>query len=142
MTERVSNGDGPNEHGSMMPLLALLIFTGLVVLGLALDVALLGATYRRAAFAADAGAEAGAAMLSMDDAYAGTVVLDRAAAEDVAVNAALGTRAAKGRTATAGAELDRVCITVVDRYAPRIIGSLGLGPATVTVTACAEPGRG
>jgi hypothetical protein len=131
-----------DESGSMMPLLALLIFTGLVVLGLALDVALLGATYRRAAFAADAGAEAGAAMLSVDDAYAGIVVLDPAAAEQVAVEAAMAARTAEGRTVTAGAQPDRVCTTVVDHYTPRIIGSLGLGPATVTVTACAEPGRG
>lgn len=131
-----------NERGSMMPMLAVLIFTGLTVLGLALDVALLGATYRRAAFAADAGAEAGAAILSIDDAYAGTITLDPAAAGGVAVDAAMRARASEGRTATVLADPARVCITVADHYRPRIIGAFGLGPATVSVTACAEPGRG
>lgn len=131
-----------NERGSMLPMLGALIFTGLVVLGLALDVALLGATYRRAAFAADTGAEAGAAVLSVDDAYAGILALDPAQAEGVAVEAAVGARAAAGRTVSASADSARVCITVVDRYEPRLIGSLGIGPATVAVTACAEPGRG
>jgi len=131
-----------NERGSMLPMLGALIFAGLVVLGLALDVALLGATYRQAAFAADTGAEAGAAVLSVDDAYAGVLALDPVEAERVAVDAAVRARAAAGRTATASADPTQVCITVVDHYEPRLIGSLGIGPATVTATACAEPGRG
>ena len=60
-----------NERGSMLPFLGALFFVGFVLLGLALDTALLAATYREAAFAADAGAEAGAAQLESGAAYGG-----------------------------------------------------------------------
>ena len=48
-----------NERGSMLPFLGALFFVGFVLLGLALDTALLAATYREAAFAADACASCG-----------------------------------------------------------------------------------
>ncbi|GMQ85708.1 MAG: hypothetical protein BMS9Abin07_1276 [Acidimicrobiia bacterium] len=130
-----------NEKGSMLPFMAALFFVGLVVTGLALDVALLAATYREVAFAADVGAEAGAAELT-EAAYGETPLLDPSRAETTAVRAALAARPRSGRIAVAGADETGVCLTVTDRYEPRILGAIGIGPAEVTVEACAVPGRG
>ncbi|MGB5188360.1 MAG: hypothetical protein WBO84_14665, partial [Acidimicrobiia bacterium] len=93
-----------NERGSMLPYLGALFFVGFVVLGLALDTALLAATYREAAFAADAGAEAGAAQLESGAAYAGEVVLDRETAVAAAEAASLSARSRAGRTANAATD--------------------------------------
>ena len=130
-----------NERGSMLPFMAALIFVGLVVTGLALDAALLAATYREVAFAADVGAEAGAAELALD-AYSETPLLDPDRAEATAVRAALAARPRSGRLAVAGADVGGVCLTVTDHYQPRILGAIGVAPTEVTVEACAVPARG
>ncbi|MCH8129977.1 MAG: hypothetical protein IIC70_08775 [Acidobacteria bacterium] len=130
-----------NERGSMLPFMAALIFVGLVVTGLALDVALLAATYREVAFAADVGAEAGAAELAVG-AYSEAPLLDPGRAEATAVRAALAARPRSGRSAVAGADAAGVCLTVTDRYQPRILGGIGVAPTEVTVEACAVPSRG
>lgn len=122
----------------MLPFMAALIFVGLVVVGLALDVTLLAATYREVAFSADVGAESGAGMIIGD----GSLTLDRAQAERVGVAAALDARARAGRTAVADAGPDRVCVVVTDAYEPRILGAIGIGPTEISVEACAEPSRG
>lgn len=127
-----------NEEGSMLPYMAALIFVGLVVVGLALDAALLAGTYREVAFAADVGAETGAAMITDD----GSLTLDRIEAERVGVESALGARPRTGRTAAAAAGPDRICVVVTDSYEPRILGAVGIGPTEIAVEACAEPSRG
>jgi len=131
-----------NERGSMLPYLGALFFVGFVLLGLALDTALLAATYREAAFAADAGAEAGAAQLESGAAYGGEVVLDRATAVAVAEAASLSARSRVGRTATAATDGTEVCVVVVDHYEPRILGAVGIGEEGITVHACAAPRQG
>jgi hypothetical protein len=131
-----------NERGSMLPYLGALFFVGFVLLGLALDTALLAATYREAAFAADAGAEAGAAQLETGAAYGGDMVLDRRAAIAAAETASLAARSRVGRTARATTDGNDVCIVVVDHYEPRILGAVGIGAHGVTVQACAAPRRG
>ena len=131
-----------NERGSMLPYLGALFFVGFVLLGLALDTALLAATYREAAFAADAGAEAGAAQLETGAAYGGEVVLDRATAVSAAEAASLSARSRVGRTASAATDGTEVCVVVVDHYEPRILGAIGIGEEGITVQACAAPRRG
>lgn len=131
-----------NERGSMLPYLGALFFIGFVVLGLALDVSLLAATYREAAFAADAGAEAGAAHLDVASAYGGTTNLDRGSAVAAAETASLAARSRSGRTATATTDGVTVCVSVTDRFQPRILGSIGVGAQGVTVRACATPRQG
>ncbi|MCZ6461719.1 MAG: hypothetical protein O6705_05725 [Actinobacteria bacterium] len=130
-----------SERGSMLPFMAALIFVGLVVTGLALDAALLAATYREVAFAADVGAEAGAAELAVG-AYSETPLLDPGRAEATAVRAALAARPRSGRSAVASADVGGVCLTVIDQYQPRILGAIGVASTEVTVEACAVPGRG
>ncbi len=125
----------------MLPFMAALIFVGLVVTGLALDVALLAATYREAAFAADVGAEAGAAEVAAN-AYGDDPRLDADRAQATAIASALAARPRAGRTAVASADPDRVCVTVTDRYQPRILAAIGVGPEVITIQSCAEPRRG
>jgi hypothetical protein len=126
----------------MLPYLGALFFVGFVLLGLALDTALLAATYREAAFAADAGAEAGAAQLEAGAAYGGEMALDRATAIVAAEAASLSARSRAGRTANAWADGTEVCVAVVDHYEPRILGAIGIGGQGVTVWACAAPRQG
>jgi len=131
-----------NERGSMLPYLGALFFVGFVLLGLALDTALLAATYREAAFGADAGAEAGAAQLETSAAYGGAVVLDRASAIAAAETASLSAPSRAGRTANASTDGTEVCVVVVDHYEPHILGAIGIGEQGVTVQACAAPRQG
>jgi hypothetical protein len=93
------------------------------------------------AFAADVGAEAGAAELAVG-AYSETPLLDPGSAEATAVRAALAARPRSGRSAVATADVGGVCLTVVDHYQPRILGAIGVASTEVTVEACAVPGRG
>lgn len=131
-----------NERGSMLPYLGALFFIGFVVLGLALDTSLLAATYREAAFAADVGAEAGAAHLEVASAYEGTTRLDRGPAIAAAETASLAARSRSGRTAAATTDGTTICVSVTDRFEPRILGSIGVGTQGITVNACASPRQG
>lgn len=131
-----------NERGSMLPYLGALFFIGFVVLGLALDTSLLAATYREAAFAADAGAEAGASHLEVSSAYQGTTRLDRGPAIAAAETASLAARSRSGRTAVATTDGTTICVSVTDRFEPRILGSVGVGTQGITVNACASPRQG
>ena len=131
-----------NERGSMLPYLGALFFIGFVVLGLALDTSLLAATYREAAFAADAGAEAGAAHLDEASAYLGTTRLDRGHSIAAAEKASLAARARTGRTAVASTDGATICVVVTDRFEPRILGNIGIGTQGITVRACASPRQG
>jgi hypothetical protein len=126
----------------MLPYLGALFFIGFLVLGLALDTALLAGTYQEAAFAADVGAEAGAARLDALSAYAGGMQLDRPAALEAAEAASNAARSRAGRTATASTDGTSVCVVVTDHYEPRILGAIGIGTQGITVRACAVPGRG
>jgi len=126
----------------MLPYLGALILIGFIVLGLALDVTLLASTYREASFAADAGAEAGAAHLEIAAAYRGTTRLDAGSAIEAARTAALNARPRSNRTAVATTDGTSICVEVTDRYEPRILGSIGVGMHNVTVNACASPGKG
>jgi len=131
-----------NDRGSMLPYLGALIFVGLVVLGLALDVTLLAAVYREASYAADVGAEAGAARLDAASAYGGVMRLDRRSAIHAARSAAEAARPRENRTATASVDGTTVCVVVTDSYQPKILGGIGVGARTVSVRACAAPGKG
>ena len=131
-----------SERGSMVPLVGALAFTGLVIIALAADTALLAATYREVAFAADVGAEAGAAILDHDAAYDGSILLYHQAARETAARAALNARDRPARTVFASATDDRICVDVTQPHGTRFLGAIGVAPVTITVTACAEPRAG
>ncbi len=126
----------------MLPYLGALFFVGFVLLGLALDVALLAATYREAAVAADMGAEAGAAHVEATAAYDGELRLHETAAVTAAETASLRSRPRPGRSAAAATDGIEVCVVVTDRFEPRILGAVGIGREGVAVRACAAPRQG
>lgn len=129
------------EAGTALPMLLALVAAVLIVVALATDVVLYGATYREAAAAADAGAEAGAAVVAVDAAYGGTVSVAIEAARRTAVETATA-RPRPTRSAAATVTAGRVCVRVTERYRPRFLGGLGIGEAPIVVTACAVPRRG
>lgn len=126
------------EDGSLLPLFGALLFTSFVMVTLVVELTLLGFAYRSAASAADAAAEAGAAMLAEDRAYADDVALDvlRARDESIAVGTAL---ARSGAVVEVDATPLQVCVTVRDRQLPATLSVLGVSGVDITVNTCAEP---
>ena len=131
-----------SERGSILPMVAVLAFGGVIVLGLAFDLGRWASTWREAAFAADAGASAGAAMIDTDAAYRGTLALDPAVARATAIGAAGTARPRPSRTADADVEPSRICVTVRQPFRPTLLRAVGVGERTVTATACAVPAQG
>ena len=130
------------ESGSALPMVVGLAFAAFLTLLLAVEVGRWGATVREAAFAADAGAAAGAAMIDEAAAYRGSIQLDVLPAISVATSAANAARPRAERTATAVATTDEVCVTVTQPFVSRLLSFLGAEEATITSTACASPARG
>ena len=125
-------------HETVLCCIGAKAFVTFVVIGLVVELALLGATYRVVAGAADAGAEAGAAMLSEAHAYRSELVIDapRAVREaDRTASALAGLSAA----VDVDAQPLEVCVVVTRSYRPVTLAFLGLADVDVRVTSCAEP---
>ena len=129
------------NDGTVLPVLALLLVGGALAVALAVDLGRCGAAWREASFAADAGAEAGAAAIDPTAAYEGRLLLDPALAEQEAVAAALAARPRAGRTASAEAEATRVCVTVHQPFPPGLLASVAVG-RVIAAAACASPAQG
>lgn len=127
-----------DQRGSMLPMFGGLIFVSFIMIALVVELAMLGVAYRTTASAADASAEAAAAMLSERHAYASQIVVDPARATDEAlgvVRALVGS----GVDVEVDATPTHVCVTVEDRYEPSTLLFLGVSGVDVTATSCAEP---
>jgi hypothetical protein len=126
------------DRGAAHLTLVALLFGGTLMMGLAVDVARLGATWREATHLAATAAEAGAGWIDRSAARDGEIRLNRGEAEGAA------------RTvldeANQGGEIDatrrRVCVVVRMEVHPTLLTIVGAGPQTVTGRACAEPRRG
>ena len=129
------------ERGTVLPVLALLLVGGAMAVALAVEVGRCGASWREASFAADAGAEAGAAAIDREAAYAGLLLLDRDAAEEVAAAAALAARPRMGRRVSVAAGTNEVCVTVHQPFPPGLLSSVA-GGRVIAASACASPGQG
>ena len=89
-----------SDRGTVLPVLALLMVGGALAVALTVELGRCGAAWREASFAADAGAEAGAAHLDPGAVYSGRIRLDPAAAEEHRrATAALAVRPRVGRRA-------------------------------------------
>ena len=130
------------ERGSMLPAVLLLVVAGFLVLGLAVDLGRWADTWREAAFAADAGAGAGAATIDPAQAYRGLLRVDPGPAGAAASRAALAARPRPGRSVDVDASNTRVCVTVRQPFQPSILRAVGVGNRTVRVRACAVPAQG
>ena len=129
------------DRGTVLPVLALVMVGGALAVALSVELGRCGAAWREAAFAADAGAEAGAAILDPAAVYSGRVRLDPPAAEEAAVAAALALRPRVGRRAEAAASGTRVCVTVTQPFPPGLLTPFVHG-RPIAVSACATPERG
>jgi hypothetical protein len=131
-----------DERGTVTPVLVILLAAGVAALGLAVDLGRFAAAAREVAYAADAGAEAGAARIDRAGAYAGEIRLDPAEARAAALRGAQRARPRAGRTVEVFADRYRVCVTARLRVEPGLLRAFGVKPWTVASTACASPAVG
>ena len=130
-----------SDRGTMLPVLALIMVGGALAVALTVELGRCGAAWREASFAADAGAEAGAATLDPAAVYSGRIRLDPPAAQETAEAAALAVRPRPGRRAEAEATATRVCVTVTQPFPPGLLAPFVHG-RPIAVSACATPERG
>lgn len=130
-----------DETGSALPLVGGLLFIGLFVIALAVDLAVLAGVYRTIAATADLAAEAGAAMIDVDAAHRGETAIDvgRAAAEAIAVVERSGL--SRQNVAVDGDEA-RICVSVTTSQRPAMLAMIGARAVAVSVRSCAEPATG
>lgn len=126
------------ERGSVLPMLLGFVMAATIVLALAVDVTLYAAATREAAYAADAGAQAGATRIDEAARYRGELAIEEAAASAAANAAALEARPRTGRAVTVRTEPSRVCVTVTQPFAGRLVT---VSPQ-ISITACAVPVEG
>ena len=131
-----------DERGSVAPFLIVLLAAGVAALGLAVDLGRFAAQSREAAHAADAGAEAGAAVLDVDAAYAGRLQVDPEPAALVAADAAHRFRPRQGRSVDVEADHRSVCVTVRQQVTTGLLRVFGVAAWTVTARGCAIPASG
>lgn len=118
--------------------LSVLLFGSVIMLGLAVDLARVGAAWREASHLATTAAEAGAGWIDPAAALHDRLRLDRtrAAAAARAVAVAPDRRVGVSTSAT------RVCVSVAIPVRPTLLSLVGARLKTVAVTACAEPRKG
>ncbi len=131
-----------NERGTVSPVLVLLLAAGVAALALAVDLGRFAAVNREVAYAADAGAEAGAGRIDQAAAYRGEIVLDLRDAERVARRTVRRARGRYGRNVDVGVTPDVICVTVHRMFEPGLLRAFGVGPREVTATSCAAPRAG
>lgn len=130
------------ERGSALPGVLVVLMGGLLAFGLAYDLGRWGSTWREAAYAADAAAEAGAAMLDPAAAYADRLELDPDLARKTALEVGRAARPRPGRTVEVATSRDRVCVLISQPFRPTLMRMAGLSPAQVSARACASPRQG
>jgi len=126
------------DRGAVHLTLVALLFGGTLMMGLAVDVARIGATWRDATHVAATAAEAGAGWINRDAARDGEIRIARGQAEEAA-------RAVLDASNVVGdieATRRRICVVVHIEVHPTLLTIVGAGPETVSGMACAEPRRG
>lgn len=130
------------DRGSATPMVAVLVLGGALLLGVTVDLGRIAAVHAEARRAARAGAEAGAAVIDVEATYRGRVVVDTIRAPETARRAALASRPRPGRTATATADHETVCVRVRQPFEPGPARIAGADRIFVSATACASPQSG
>jgi hypothetical protein len=125
------------DRGAVHLTLVGLLFGGVLMLGLAVDMARFGAAWRDAAHLAATAAEAGAGWIDEPAAYAGELALDTIRASDAARAVARG----PGHRVAIAVDAARICVEVSIRVRPTLLAVVGAGSQRATATACAEPRR-
>lgn len=126
------------ERGAAHLTLVALLFGGMLMLGLAVDITRIGTAWREASHVATTAAEAGAGWIDEEAARADTIRIDatraRAAARAVAVG--------EGRLVNVTITADQVCVRVRIPVQPTLLALVGAAPKTVAALSCAEPRQG
>lgn len=130
------------DRGSVLPAIAVIALGGMLIIGIGIDLARWGASWREAAYAADVGAEAGAAMINETSALHGHVSIDEDLASAAAVNAALQARERNGRSATVAVIGEQVCVRVEQPFRATVARIAGAETLPIAVEACARPAQG
>lgn len=131
-----------DERGSVLPAIAVIALGGLLVMGIGIDLARWGASWREVAHAADVGAEAGAAMIDEGAIFVGELAVNEVLATETAVDAALRSRPRSGRTASVAVDGDQVCVLVRQPFRATVARVAGSETLLVAVEACARPAQG
>lgn len=128
-----------NDRGYGSVLALALLLGGVLLIGVAIDVARVVVAWREASFVAHTSAETGAGWVTPGRLYAGALVVDEPVAREMA-----------GRYARSVGVTDvavdsgpfSVCVTVRNHVEPGITQLIGATPRSVLATACAEPRQG
>ncbi|MBT8197821.1 MAG: hypothetical protein KJO84_04890 [Acidimicrobiia bacterium] len=126
----------------MTPIIGVILFVGIVMLAVTVEIGRWATTARTAMAAADAGARSGAAALDTSFAYDGRIVLNPMQAKSRAEASALSHPAPTIVRANARATQDEVCVTVTAEFVAGIGRVFGLDDRIVAVTSCAAPRTG
>ncbi len=116
----------------------MLLFGGVLLIGVAVDVTRLIATWRETAHLAATAAETGAGWVQSEDLYLGELILDPDAAERAAHEVA----GADDRAVDVTVTPSEVCVTVEQEVSPGVASLVGIGSKVVMATACASPRQG
>jgi len=130
------------ERGSVLPAILALAFGGLLLLGVAMDLTMWASSHREVAFAADAGAQAGAAAVSEEALRDGQLAIEETAARASAIEAATSSRPRMDRNVTVFVGADQVCVVVEQPFSSGVLAVLSMGSGSVRGSACAIPSRG
>jgi hypothetical protein len=125
------------DRGAVHLTLVALLFAGTLMLGLAVDIARFGATWRDASHLAATAAEAGAGWIDVARAYDGEIVLDPVAAR----NAAHAVADAPEHQVETEITNGRICVSVSVRVRPTLLTLVGATSKWATAASCAEPRR-
>jgi hypothetical protein len=132
------SGPTVDERGFGAVLALALALGGVLLVGLATDVARLLAAWQEASHVAHTAAEVGAGWVDPLALYEGSLTIDRTSAQRESRRFLVGA----GLEGSVDARSDRVCVSVWSEVEPGLIRFVGAGFQTVAVTACAEPRRG
>jgi hypothetical protein len=127
-----------SAEGSMLPLVGALIFTSLVVVALAIDIALLHSAYLDVGSEADIAAEYGAAMIDVAAMHDGSLRLDPERARSAAT-----TSVSDGsRVVSLDVTDSAICVTVGRQHRTRALTLVGMRDIDIRVRSCASPAAG
>lgn len=129
------------EGGSMLPMTGGLLFVGLVITALVIEIALLGAAYRDVATVADLAAESAASRVVTENVYSGEIELDDTGAASEARRVAQ-MWGSGNETVAIDVSGEQVCVTIEDTYKPRTLMFIGVDTVTVRARSCASPRSG
>lgn len=126
-----------SDRGAVHLTVVGLLFGGMLMLGVAVDISRLGASWREASHLAATAAEAGAGWIDEVAAYEGLILVDRSRARSAARAVASG----PGHQVATEITTDRVCVTVSIHVRPTLLSVVGAASKWATARSCAEPRR-